>query len=147
MKKKWFIIIGIIVLVGILAVVGTFVFRGNSKKASALQTAQVVRRDIGSTVLATGIIKPMVGAEVKVGSRISGVVKRLRANIGDYVKAGQIIAELDDAELPARFNQNLAALAKRRPISTMREASLSERSRCGRRNSSRPRKQTRPRPR
>jgi len=112
MKKKWFIIIGIIVLVGILAVVGTFVFRGNSKKASALQTAQVARRDIGSTVLATGIIKPMVGAEVKVGSRISGVVKRLRANIGDYVKAGQIIAELDDAELQARFNQNLAALAK-----------------------------------
>ena len=112
MKKKWFIIIGIIVLVGALAVVGTIVFRGNNKKSSALQTAQVVRRDVGSTVLATGIIKPMVGAEVKVGSRISGVVKRLRANIGDHVKSGQIIAELDDAELQARLNQNLAALAK-----------------------------------
>ncbi|TSA22100.1 efflux RND transporter periplasmic adaptor subunit [bacterium] len=112
MKKKWVIIIGIIVLVGVLAVVGTIVFRGNNKKPSALQTAQVVRRDIGSTVLATGIIKPMVGAEVKVGSRISGVVKRLCANIGDHVKSGQIIAELDDAELQARLNQNLAALAK-----------------------------------
>jgi macrolide-specific efflux system membrane fusion protein len=112
MKKKWFIIIGIIVLVGVLVVVGTNVFRGNDKKSSALQTAQVVKRDIGSTVLATGIIKPMVGAEVKVGSRISGVVKRLRANIGDHVKSGQIIAELDDAELQARLNQNLAALAK-----------------------------------
>jgi macrolide-specific efflux system membrane fusion protein len=112
MNRKWFIIIGVIVLVGAMAVVGTMVFRSNNKKSSALQTAQVVRRDIGSTVLATGIIKPMVGAEVKVGSRISGVVKRLRANIGDYVKAGQIIAELDDAELQARFNQNLAALAK-----------------------------------
>jgi macrolide-specific efflux system membrane fusion protein len=112
MKRKWFIIIGVIVLVGAMAVVGAMVFRTNDKKSSALQAAQVVRRDIGSTVLATGIIKPMVGAEVKVGSRISGVVKRLRANIGDYVKAGQIIAELDDTELQARFNQNLAASAK-----------------------------------
>jgi multidrug efflux pump subunit AcrA (membrane-fusion protein) len=49
----------------------------------------------------------MVGAEVKVGSRISGVVKRLRANIGDHVQTGQIIAELEDSELQARVNQNL----------------------------------------
>jgi macrolide-specific efflux system membrane fusion protein len=54
----------------------------------------------------------MVGAEVKVGSRISGVVKRLRANIGDFVRADQIIAELDDAELQAKLNQNIAAMAK-----------------------------------
>lgn len=111
MKRKW-VVIGVIVLVGAVAVVGTMVFRTNDEKSSSLQTVQVVRRDIGSTVLATGIIKPMVGAEVKVGSRISGVVKRLRANIGDSVKAGQIIAELDDAELQARVNQNLAAVAK-----------------------------------
>jgi len=112
MKKKWLIIIGVIALVGALAIGVTIVFRTNDKKSSELQTAQVVRRDIGSTVLSTGIIKPMVGAEVKVGSRISGVVKRLRANIGDIVKAGQLIAELDDAELQARLNQNLAAVAK-----------------------------------
>jgi len=49
---------------------------------------------------------------VKVGSRISGVVKRLRANIGDFVKAGQIIAEIDDAELRAKLNQNIAAVNK-----------------------------------
>jgi len=112
MKRNWYGIVGIIVLVGAVVTVGTLIFHSNSKKSSALQTAQVVRRDIGSTVLATGIIKPMVGAEVKVGSRISGVVKRLRANIGDYVKTGQIIAELDDAELQARLSQNLATLAK-----------------------------------
>jgi len=112
MKRKWYVIIGLILLVGAVTLVATMVFRNNKDKTSAQQTAQVVRRDIGSTVLATGIIKPMVGAEVKVGSRISGVVKRLRANIGDYVKAGQIIAELDDAELQARLSQNIATLAK-----------------------------------
>ncbi len=87
-----------------------FVFRTNDKKNKELQTVIAERRDIGSSVLATGIIKPEVGAEVKVGSRISGVVKRLRANIGDYVRAGQVIAEIDDAELKAKLNQSLAAV-------------------------------------
>lgn len=111
-KRKWIIIAGSIVLVAAMAFVGNNILRGNNDKTVSLQTARVERRDVGSTVLATGIIKPMVGAEVKVGSRISGVVKRLRANIGDHVKAGQVIAELDDAELQARLTQNLAALAK-----------------------------------
>jgi macrolide-specific efflux system membrane fusion protein len=79
---------------------------------SAVQRVQVVRRDIGSYVLATGIIKPKIGAEVKVGSRVSGVVERLRAQIGDQVEAGQVIAELDDSELRAKLDQNIAALNK-----------------------------------
>jgi len=112
MKRKWYIVAGVTLLVAVVAFVGISVLRGKGEKASTAETALVARRDIGSTVLATGIIKPMVGAEVKVGSRISGVVKRLRANIGDYVKAGQIIAELDDAELQAKLSQNIAALSK-----------------------------------
>jgi macrolide-specific efflux system membrane fusion protein len=112
MKRKWYIVIGVILLLAVVAFVGNSVLRGKGEKASTAETALVTRRDVGSTVLATGIIKPMVGAEVKVGSRISGVVKRLRSNIGDHVMAGQIIAELDDAELQARLNQNVAALSK-----------------------------------
>lgn len=83
---------------------------GTSRKN--IETAQVSKRDISSTVLATGIVKPQVGAEVKVGSRISGVVEKLKANIGDYVQAGQVIAELDNAELKAKLNQSFAALKK-----------------------------------
>lgn len=112
MKKKSIIIISVILVVVIAVVLGMFVFSGGEKKESTLETAIVTRKDIGSTVIATGIIKPMVGAEVKIGSRISGVVKKLKANIGDYVQAGQIIAELDDAELQAKLNQNAAALNK-----------------------------------
>jgi len=64
-------------------------------------TATVVRRDFSSTVLATGAVKPQVGAEVKVGARISGKVERLYANIGDPVRKGQVIAELEKADLEA----------------------------------------------
>lgn len=72
--------------------------------------ATVTRRDISSSVIATGIIKPMVGAEVRVGSRISGVVQRLHASIGDHVTKGQLLAELDGVELQAKLDQAEAAM-------------------------------------
>jgi macrolide-specific efflux system membrane fusion protein len=112
MKKKYSIIISIVLFIIIALVLGMFLFSGDGGKESKIETAIATRRDIGSTVIATGIIKPMIGAEVKIGSRISGVVKKLKANIGDYVQVGQIIAELDDAELQAKLNQNVAALNK-----------------------------------
>ena len=77
---------------------------------AAYATATVSRRDIGSTVLATGVIRPMVGAEVQVGSRVSGILQRLNVSIGDEVQAGQVLAELDELEFQARYDQALAAL-------------------------------------
>lgn len=88
------------------------------------RSAVVTRRDIGAKVVATGIIKPMVGAEVKVGSRVSGVVKKLRAHIGDTVEKGRVIAELDDLELKAKLNQNQAALEKSKADHEYAEANL-----------------------
>lgn len=111
MKKSYWII-GLFIIIATAFFVWFYIFKPTDKNEKNVQTVEVVRRDIGSTVLATGIIKPQVGAEVKVGSRVSGVVKKLRANIGDYVQAGQIIAELDNAELQAKLNQNIAAMNK-----------------------------------
>lgn len=76
----------------------------------ATLTAQVVRRDFSSAVLATGAVKAQVGAEVRVGARISGKVEKLRANIGDAVTAGQVIAELEKADLQAIVAQRTAEL-------------------------------------
>lgn len=74
------------------------------------RTVHVARRDIGYVVKATGIIKPRVGAEVRVGSRISGVVRRLSVRIGDSVRKGQLLAELDDRDLMARRNEAAAGV-------------------------------------
>jgi multidrug efflux pump subunit AcrA (membrane-fusion protein) len=71
---------------------------------------RVVRRDFSSSVLATGAVKPQVGAEVRVGARISGKVQRLRANIGDVVTKGQVVAELEKADLEATVAQRQAEL-------------------------------------
>ncbi len=72
-----------------------------AKNNSAQKTVRVILRDLSSTVLATGAVKPQVGAEVRVGARISGKVERLYANIGDQVNKGQVIAELEKADLEA----------------------------------------------
>lgn len=74
------------------------------------ETATVERRDFSSSVLATGAVHPQVGAEVRVGARISGKVASLKANIGDRVTRGQVIAELEKADLEATVAQRRAEL-------------------------------------
>lgn len=106
--KKIYIGAGVLFVLIVLVLLGGSLFKNNDDSSSALKTAVVTRRDIGSSVLATGIIKPMVGAEVRVGSRVSGLVKNIYANVGDYVKKGQIIAELEPSELQAKYNQAYA---------------------------------------
>ena len=74
-------------------------------------TALVTRRDLSATVTATGTVKAMVGAEVKVGSRIPGRVDQLAVQVGDRVKAGQTIARLEQDDLQAAVEKARADLA------------------------------------
>lgn len=70
----------------------------------------VQRRDLVAAVSATGKVTAMVGAEVRVGSRVSGRVQRLHANIGDTVQAGQVVAELEKDDQQALLEQRRAEL-------------------------------------
>jgi macrolide-specific efflux system membrane fusion protein len=79
-----------------------------------LRTAAVVRRDVGATVLATGVIRPKIGAEVRVGSRVSGVLHQLNATVGERVRKGQLLAQLDSAPFWAAYLEAQAALANAR---------------------------------
>lgn len=62
----------------------------------------------------TGIIKPEEGAEVKTGSRFTGVIQTLNVKLGDPVTKGQIIAELDAREQKAECLKLEATLRKLR---------------------------------
>jgi macrolide-specific efflux system membrane fusion protein len=108
-KKKSYIIAAALIIILIFIFVYSMLPVKNENREQ-YQTALVTRRDLGSSVLATGIVKAMVGAEVRVGSRVSGIVKKLHANVGDVVQKGQLIAELDPTELQAKYNQTKAAL-------------------------------------
>ncbi len=104
MKKKW--IVMVIVVLATAASFGTYkIFLLKGSKEVNFQTETVKRRDIASFVQATGVIRAKIGAEVKVGARISGRVEKLYANIGDVVKKGQVIARLEQEDLQAKVNE------------------------------------------
>lgn len=87
---------------------------GGGSSVEGADLARVARRDLSTVVKATGVVRPMIGAEVRVGSRVSGVVRRLHVRLGDVVERGQLLAELDAAELEARRAQAAAALESAR---------------------------------
>jgi RND family efflux transporter MFP subunit len=112
MKKVWTVLI-----VGAIAAVALWIWPGvlvpNAgvvDQPASYRTATITRRDIQSTVLATGVIRPMVGAEVQVGSRVSGVLQTLNVSIGDEVVSNETLARLDQTEFQARLDQTMAAL-------------------------------------
>lgn len=114
MKKAALLTVALVViLAGVRYATGRssgFLTPADDNSAPGRETAVVTERDIGPTVLATGVIRPQVGAEVQVGSRVSGVLLRLHATVGDRVEQGQLLAELDPTEFEARLQQNEAAL-------------------------------------
>jgi HlyD family secretion protein len=109
--RRW-IVAGAIVA-GIASAV-MFARRGEAATAPAMETALASRRTLRTQVQATGVVRAQTGAEVKVGARISGRVERLLANVGDRVKRGAPIAQLEDRDLRARVARADADLAAAR---------------------------------
>jgi len=115
-----------LVLVALVLTAGSgiwFFARGPSTSSSGdietdASTEVVTRRDVGGAVLATGVVRPQVGAEVQVGSRISGVLERLYVTVGDRVRRGQLLAQLDSTEHAARYAEASAALETARAEET-----------------------------
>ena len=56
-------------------------------------TAKIGRLDLEDTVLAAGMLQPI--QQVDVGTRATGQLKSLRAKLGEHVRAGDLLAEID----------------------------------------------------
>ncbi len=91
------------------------------------QTGRVDFSQLTETVISTGVIRPMVGAEINVGSRISGTVVNLPVGVGDRVEVGQLLAELDTTALEAAADQVRADVALARPRVALAESVLERR--------------------
>jgi len=99
--KRWFLIggggVGLVVI--LLAVTGL----SSNHQIDPSRLAEIERGDIARSVVATGKIEPLAKVEVK--SKASGIVKQVLVDYGDWVKQGQILAELDKEELRARVRE------------------------------------------
>ncbi|MBW1659792.1 MAG: efflux RND transporter periplasmic adaptor subunit [Deltaproteobacteria bacterium] len=76
--------------------------------------AKVTRGDIRQTIITTGVVTPEDGAEIKVGSRVSGKVEKLFVKVGDKVKRGDPIAVIEHADLRVKVEEREAALEEKR---------------------------------
>jgi len=101
-------------VIGILSFASVLLLRVLAKRSAndppGAEVIRVARRDVGPVVKATGVIKPMVGAEVRVGSSASGVVTHLYVRVGDSVTKGAVLADVDSRELDARREAAAAAV-------------------------------------
>jgi macrolide-specific efflux system membrane fusion protein len=87
-----------IVLLLIVAAVGWYVWQAYlaPKPPVVPQTVAVARGDIQQTVLANGILQ--ANSLVSVGAQVSGRIEKLDVEVGDVVKQGQLIAEIDPSD-------------------------------------------------
>lgn len=111
--------------VAILALAGagwwgwkTWFAAGNGADANIVATAQ--RGDLEDTVTATGTLQPR--DYVDVGTQVSGQLKKLHVEIGQRVKQGDLIAEIDPTVFQAKVDAAEAQLANLRAQLTDKEA-------------------------
>lgn len=107
-----FLIIILIIVVGVLT--NPRWWNEHRTPASDVRKAVVSRRTIHRTVVSSGTVKLQVGAEVKVGSRISGTVSRLFVQVGDRVEKGEVVAIIEHEDLLSEIRQAEAVLNNRK---------------------------------
>ncbi len=108
----WRIVIPVVTLVAILGTIAIVRGRNGNQEGGGVRTAKVERGDLVQTISSTGVVAAETGANVKIGSQITGRIKQLHADLGDRVQAGQIVAVLDAPDLAANLESTRRSLAQ-----------------------------------
>ncbi len=96
MSKKTKIILTILIVCIVIGVIWTCSGSGSKYKVT-YESETVQKRNISSSVTATGTVEPVT--KVEVGTQVSGIVSKLYADYNSNVKKGEIVAELDKTNL------------------------------------------------
>lgn len=107
-SRKLLIMTSSIVVIAIAAGLGIAAKANGKSRIDPSRLAAVERGDLAKSVVATGKIEPVSKVEIK--SKANGIIKELKADVGDLVTEGQILAELDKDNLAARLREARAAL-------------------------------------
>jgi macrolide-specific efflux system membrane fusion protein len=120
--KRWVKWIVLVVLLG-GAGAGWLVYSAPAKDAVP-RTTPVARGDVEDTVLATGTIE--ASSLVSVGAEVSGRIKSLNVQLGDDVKAGDVIAEIDSLNQENAVKAAQASLANTEAQKEIQQANLDQ---------------------
>ena len=127
MKKAFWTVASAVLVTSVAA--GMYTWPGGEAESNTdlRRTATVSMGTLNETVMATGVIRPVTGAEINVGSRISGTVVSLPVAVGDRVEIGQLLAELDATALEAQLDEARADVALSKPRIKLAESILRRR--------------------
>lgn len=115
---RWY---SILIFIFILASIWLFFFKKNPTAEQYITTA-VARGDIENLVTATGILQPV--NYVDVGAQVSGQLKKLHVAIGQEVKAGDLLAEIDATVYKAKVDGIRAQLLNQKAQLQDKQAQL-----------------------
>lgn len=121
-KRPWrlfFIVLMLLLLAG-----GVYKIWFAKPAAPEIITAPVVRGDVQDTVLASGTVQ--AGKLINVGAQVSGQVTKLYIAMGDMVKKGQLIAEVDATTQHNKLQDAQAALQAARASYTTKQSALQQ---------------------
>ena len=107
-KGRIFWVLGILIVLGGGAVFAVSALNKKPVKIEAEKLVKAERIDLARSVVATGKIQPVTQVEIK--SKASGIIQKLPVAVGDIVRKGQVICELDQNDLIPALRQQQAAL-------------------------------------
>lgn len=99
-----------------------FIPATNDQITSIKRLSSVTRGDIENTVTAAGSLTSKDWVEI--GAQVSGQLKTISVEIGDVVKKGQLLAEIDATVQVAQVNASRASLDALKSQQTSRESKL-----------------------
>jgi macrolide-specific efflux system membrane fusion protein len=119
--RRFGIWIGVLAVIVIAGAAGWLYLRAPAKEEMP-QTVAVTRGSVEETVLASGTIEAR--SLVSVGAEVSGTIKKLDVALGDAVKAGDVIAEIDSTNQQNAVRASEAALANIAAQQKIQDANL-----------------------
>ena len=84
--------------------------RGNSSASIAVSVAKPDVQDIADRITLPGTVTPY--EQVTLYAKVTGYLTSLSVDIGDHVRKGQLLAEIDVPEMTASLEEKRAALVK-----------------------------------
>lgn len=105
-NKKYLIIFGVIVIIGLIVVLN--IYRSGQKAGINVKSKEVKETKLVETVLASG--KVNAADKEVIYSEVNASVKKIHVKLGQEVKAGQILIELDIPDAESKVMQAQSAL-------------------------------------
>jgi RND family efflux transporter MFP subunit len=113
--KKWIVILIVVILTVFLGYRVSQALKQQAKPAAAprvamptVEVSKVRMGPLNEKVFLVGALKPV--AQVDVVSKMTGRIDQLKAEIGDWVQKGTLIAKVDEDEVRQQVNRAAAAL-------------------------------------